>query len=296
MEVDTVASVEGSPGPAARTGVRRRLSPHLPQRRLSPDTGERGVLSSWAAIGLPVVCALWLLAAPATAWAATTGTATIIQPNTGAPLDSGGLGTAYGVSLPSGASCPGDTAHQGFHVYSYLVPAGHNPTEASYRGEFPSRWYGYISYGAYFGAVNTAEGTGQVMTLPQFSWTRYSSYLGELFPHGTKKATWEGGILCANVHGAVTNYWNTQIAFTRTSADPGGFTWRVVSPPPAGSTNTRTVVGITLLVVALLLGALAVFLSRRRGRADPESDEGHGPTSRPVAPDSAQRLPAPAGR
>ena len=242
------------------------------------------------------MAALWLLAAPSTAGAATAGTATIIQPDTGAPLDSGGSGTAYGVGLPSGASCPGDTAHQGYHVYSYLIPAGHNPTEASYKGEFPSKWYGYISYGAYFGPVNTAEGTGQVMTLPQFSWTRYSSFLGHLFPRQCRQGHLGGRHPVRQRGGAVTNYWNTQLVFTRTSADPGGFTWRVVAPPPVGANDTWTVVGITLLVLAFLFGALAFVLSRRRGRADPGSDDGDGPTSPPVAPDSAHRLPAPAGR
>jgi hypothetical protein len=286
VQADIDAGAVGSQSRAPHSGGRRHPShrPRIQDLRL------------WAIVGLLLVCVLWLVATPTTSSAATSGVATIIQPNTGAPLASGGSGTAYGVSLPSGASCPGDTAHQGYHVYSYLIPAGHTPTEVSYKGEFPSRWYGYISYGAYFGAVNTAEGTGQVMTLPQFSWMRYSSYLGELFPHGSTKATWEGGIVCATAGGKVTNYWNTQIIFTRTSADPGGFTWRVVAPPPANSNNTWLVVGVTLLVLAVLFGALAVVLSRRRGRTEPPAGDGPESASPPVGPGAARRLPTPAGR
>jgi hypothetical protein len=169
------------------------------------------------------------------------------------------------VSLPAVASCPGDTEHDGYHVYSYLVPAGHTPTEVRFT-LFPSRWSGYFSYGAYYGPVNTAPGTGQVMTLPVFSWSRYSSYLDHLFPAGVRHATWEGGIACANSYGTVTNYWNTQILFTRTSSDPGGFVWRVVNPQPVSSSSTHVIVGITFLVVAVLLGGLVLVLSRRQRR------------------------------
>jgi hypothetical protein len=225
---------------------------------------------------------------PVTAGAATAGTATIVQPNSLEPLDAGGSGTAYGVSLPSNASCPGDTAHDGYHVYSYLIPAGHTPAEVSFKTGVPSRWYGYISYGDYYGAVNTAEDTGQVITPPLFSWTRYTSYLGDLFPDGVRHATWDGGIACADTDGVVTNYWNTQIVFTRTSADPGGFTWRVVAAPPATSDNTGLILGVCLLVAAALLGALVVVASRRRrsdsggpGPAGPGGPGGRGPERGP---------------
>ena len=163
---------------------------------MSAGTGERGDLSLWAGIGLPAA-PLWLAAAPATAGAAT-GDGEIIHPATGAPLDSGGSATTYGVALPAGASCPGDTAHDGYHVYSYLVPAGHTPTEVSLHEGVPEPLVGFISYGAYYGAVNTAEDTGQVMTLPQFSWSRYSSYLNDLFPTAPDRPPGRAGSLCAN--------------------------------------------------------------------------------------------------
>ncbi len=221
-----------------------------------------------------------LLAWPATAGAVTVGTAEIIHPATGAPLDSGGSETTYGVNLPAVASCPGDTEHDGYHVYSYLVPAGYTPTQVRYTS-LPSRWSGYFSYGAYYGPVNTAPGTGQVMTLPVFSWTRYSSYLDDLFPGGVRHATWEGGIACADSYGTVTNYWNTQILFTRTSSDPGGFVWRVVNSQPVSSNSTHVIVGVTLLVVAAFLGGLVLVLSRRQRRQSNDGGtDGAGPGGR----------------
>jgi hypothetical protein len=232
-----------------------------------------------------VAVTVLLVATPATASAATAGTATIIQPDTLAALDSGGAATPYGVSLPAGASCPGDTAHQGYHVYSYLVPKGHLPTEVSFKKEVPSKWYGFIAYGDYYGAVNTAEDTGQVMGLPEFSWLRYSSYLGDLFPHGTTKATWEGGIACTNTDGVVTNYWNSQIVFTKSSSDPGGFTWRVVANPPLPSSRSWLTAGITLLALAVVSGGVALLLGRRRhADGDADADSAQGPRPGPEAP------------
>ncbi len=245
---------------------------------------------------LGVVAMFGLVAAPASASAATAGTATIIQPDSLTPLDSGGSATPYGVALPPGASCPGDTAHQGYRVDSYLVPKGQTPTEVNFKKGVPSRWFGYIAEGSYYGAVNTAENTGQVMALPEFTWTRLSSYLGDLFPRGATRATWEGGIVCVTTNGAVTNYWNSQIVFTRSATDPGGFTWRVVANPPLTANRTWLTAGIVLLVLAALFGAVAIGLSRRRDSDGDTKDP--GPTSDPTPPDGepSDRVHAGAGR
>jgi hypothetical protein len=254
--------------------------------------------------------AIWLVGAPVTAGAATAGTAEITVPGQTTPLKSGGSATSYGVALPAGASCPGDTAHQGYHVYSYLVPEGVSPTAVSFKTGDPSRWYGFVAYGDYYGAVNTAEGTGQIMTLPdQFTWSRFSSFMGDLFPHGARTATWEAGIACADTHGVVTNYWNTEVAFTKTASDPGGFTWRVLTPPPA-SDNSSLVVGVVLVALAVGFAVLAIGLSRRQRTArptdpsptDPSSaDPSSGPHHDPSDPsddssDHSPPTPAAAGR
>lgn len=225
--------------------------------------GGRRWLRRGAAL-LPIVTVLWTLTAPGTAWAVTAGAASIVQPGTLTSLDSGGADTPYEVALPSNASCPGDTAHQGYHVYSYLVPAGHTPAEVDFKHGVPNRWYGYFSYGSYYGAADTAEDTGQIMALPEFSWTRYSTYPGLIFPDGRTRTTWEGGIACTTTDGVVTNYWNTQFVFTKSATTPGGFTWRVIANPPVATSHTWITVGIALLVLAALFAAAAILLSRRR--------------------------------
>jgi hypothetical protein len=254
----------------------------------APALARRRIAGRGLAMGLAAAAAaIWLVGAPVTAGAATAGTAEIIVPGQTTPLKSGGSATSYGVALPAGASCPGDTAHQGYHVYSYLVPAGVSPTAVSFRTGDPSRWYGFVAYGDYYGAVNTEEGTGQITTLPdQFTWSRFSSFMSDLFPHGARTATWEGGIACADTHGVVTDYWNAEVAFTKTASDPGGFTWRVLTPPPA-SDNTSLVVGVVLVVLAVGFAVLTVAL-RRRQRAPRSTDPSSG-----SHPEAAAQVSAP---
>lgn len=207
----------------------------------------------------------WSVQSAAAAPAA--GIAQVTVPGEPSPLRSGGSATPYAVALPQGARCPGDTAHDGYHVFTYLVPRGESPAAVSFRTGVPSRWFGYIAAGAYYGAVNTAENTGEIVALPtEFTWSRLTP--GDLFVHGASTATWEGGIACANVHGVVTNYWNTQVVFKASSVDAGGFTWYVDGTDgpvaqPSGGTNWGLPLGIALVGVALALGGIALTLRRR---------------------------------
>ena len=213
-----------------------------------------------------------LVVAPVTAGAATASTEEITLPGSLTPLSTGGSDTSYGVILPSGASCPGDTAHDGYHVFSYLVPKGVSPTSVSFKTGEMSKYYGFISYGAYYGAINTAENTGQIIGIPSaFTWSRLTPK--DLFPDGQKSAVWDGGIACADVHGNVTDYWNSEITFTASSSDPGGFTWKVVHQSAVSSTSTGLTVGLILIAVAVVFAAVAVVLSLRARKSGPPEVE-----------------------
>lgn len=235
---------------------------------------------------LTVLLVASLLATPAVAGASVVaGTESVTHPGALTPLDSGGSETLYGLALPVGASCPGDTAHQGYHVFSYLVPKGVAPASINFKRGTANKGFGYIAYGSYYGAINTAEGSGEVVGLPsQFTWTRLTT--SDLFPDGQKSSTWEGGIACANTHGVVTNYWNSQIVFTASTSDPHGFTWRVVADPTLGPSHKWLWIGVMLIVVSVALVALAVFLSRRQDPASNQRSSGapssKGPGSAPV--------------
>ena len=108
---------------------------------------------------VPVLLVAWLSAVPATAGASVVaGTEEITQPGSLTPLDSGGSETLYGVVLPSGAGCPGDTAHDGYHIFSYLVPKDVSPASVNFKRGRADKGFGYIAYGMYYGAINTAVG------------------------------------------------------------------------------------------------------------------------------------------
>ncbi len=246
-------------------------------------------LAAGALALVPVLLVAWLSAVPATAGASVVaGTGEITQPGSLTPLDSGGSETLYGVVLPSGAGCPGDTAHHGYHIFSYLVPKDVSPAAVNFKRGRADEGFGYIAYGMYYGAINTALGTGLVAGLPpDFTWARLTRK--DLFPQGQKSATWEGGIACANTDGVVTNYWNSQIVFTASTSDPRGFTWRVVAQPALGPSHEWEWIGVALIVLSVLLAALAVFLSRRRDQSSggPSASDG-----KRANPDGA---PSPAG-
>jgi hypothetical protein len=182
----------------------------------------------------------WSLYVATAASASTTnGTATITDPSN-SPLATGGSSTSFTVELPAQAACTGDSASDGYEVYSYLVPQGTSPTAITFTGGDPSTGYGFFSsIGTYYGAANTAPTTGQIIGIPDFEWgpaVESDSLLSILLAGG---GVWEAGIACANSSGVVTDWWNTEITFTANSSDPDGFTWSDVPGLP-GTTPTTT--------------------------------------------------------
>ena len=98
-------------------------------------------------------------------------------------------------------------------------------------------------------------GSGQVSELPsQFTWTRLTPK--DLFPDGQTSATWEGGIACANTHGVVTDYWNSQIVFTASASDPTRLHLAGRGPAePWRPSHKWLWLGVALIVLSILLAA-----------------------------------------
>jgi hypothetical protein len=177
------------------------------------------------------------------------GTATIAQPGTTTALPSGGSTAQFTLSLPAQASCTGDTATGGYHVYSYLVHQGTALSGITFVN-FPSAGYGLVnSLGTYFGPANTAVTTGQIIGIPNnFEWGPLvatdggSVTLAQLLYTGGTTGVWEAGLVCADTHGAVSDNWNTEVTFTASSSDAHGFTWSAVpgSTTPTTTTTTTT--------------------------------------------------------
>ena len=171
------------------------------------------------------------------------GVATIANPNGDAPLASGGSTTDFTVTLPANASCDGDTVSNGYHVYSYLVPQGTDPTWDTFKTGLPSRDYGFLTdTGLYYGKANTAPTTGQIIGIPgtlQFAplLSRGATLDTLLYSGGNTSGLWEAGIACANSSGTVTDYWNTEVTFTADNTDPNGFVWSDTPGPCTADTT-----------------------------------------------------------
>ena len=224
-------------------------------------TFRRVAVRAAAAGGILALCA-----APATAFASTlNGTATIADP-TDSPLASGGSATSFTVTLPAQAACTGDTASDGYHVESYLVPQGTSPTSITFTGGVPSTGYGFFSStGTLYGPANTATTTGQIIGIPDFEWgPAVESYnlKSALLYNGGTSGVWEAGIACTNSSGVVTDYWNTEITFTSSTSDPDGFVWADVPGLPTDTPESATTIVLPLVGVAVLGSGL--WFSRRR--------------------------------
>jgi hypothetical protein len=200
------------------------------------------------------------------------GVATIADPDGLAPLASGASTDEFTVALPANASCDGDTATQGYHVFSYLQPEGTNPVGVLFTTGFPSSYYGLVtSTERYYGAANTAISTGQIIGIPNN--LEFAPLLSKgvsldtlLYADGNTDGVWEAGIACANSSGVVTDYWNTEVTFTASGTDPNGFVW---SDTPGPCTTNATVAFTSAAGVTFNQRAANAFTASASGCPDP---------------------------
>ncbi len=212
---------------------------------------------------LAATTALWALPAATASASTLNGTATITNPSNNVALTSGGSTTVFTVVLtPSPADCSGDTATDGYHVYSYLLPQATTVTTDDFSTGSPSEGLGLVDSSGYYGPANTAPTTGQIINIPaDFEWADLLS-LGETAANldNGSSAVWDAGIACANSSGAVTDYWNTQVTFTASTSDPNGFVW---SAGPGTQTPEVPWAATLPVAGALILGG-GLWFSRRR--------------------------------
>ncbi len=90
------------------------------------QTARRRLRAVAAAVLVAVTAAGTLVLVGSTPASASTlnGIATIASPGRDHPADLGRVDHALHRVLPAQAACDGDTATDGYHVYSYLVPEG----------------------------------------------------------------------------------------------------------------------------------------------------------------------------
>jgi hypothetical protein len=211
-------------------------------------SGPRRLKVGLAAVVVFMATFAGLTAAGVSPAAASTldGTATIANPGNDSALASGGSATQYTLTLPAGASCTGDTATDGYHVFSYLVREGTSPAAISFASGLPADYPDaptglFDSTGNYYGPANTAVSTGQIVSIPgnlEFApMLSRGLSLSKLLYTGSTSGVWEAGIACANSTGAVSDYWNTEVTFTSSGSDPNGFVW-ADTPGPCVADST----------------------------------------------------------
>ena len=202
--------------------------------------------------------ALMLVWVPVASAAGTlAGPAQVVLPDGVTPLSNGGSQTNFQLRLPGGAHCSGDTASQGFSVYSFIVPSSVDPGTLTFSGDGPSQGFPLIdSSGSPYTAATTAPTTGQIFPSgpPTFN---YAPFDISTLPAGTYKI----GIECANSAGVADLYFLRTITISASATDPQGFTWAVVPPNDIPESPLAVALPLSALVVA---GIGFVVIRRRR--------------------------------
>jgi hypothetical protein len=229
----------------------------------------RGIAAKFAAATAITVGGLAMFGVPAMA-GTSAGNATILDPASNKPLNTGGSTTTWTIGLPPQAHCTKDTATNAYHVYSYIVPASVNPNTLSFTSTGPTDPtlnpldYPLVdTFGSPYIAANTAPNTGQVIQIPQFNWAAFS-----IDARGTTASlpagTYNVGIACATGAGVEDVFWNVQKTFTAAASDPAGETWTAANPTTSVP-ETPTAILLPLSFIAIIgVGGGMIVLRRRR--------------------------------
>jgi hypothetical protein len=189
-------------------------------------------------------------------------------------LDHGASATVFGLRLPSGAACPGDTQHDQWRIQSFMVPDKVDPGTLSFDntqphgdGMFPLYSSDTKPYTQQATAANSTAGKpGAVVNVPPMSFKVFT-------PGLVAPGTYRIGLACTLAPARTTAvYWDTQIVIAAASSDrPAGFVWRLASAPATltkvDSGSNTGVIAVVVLAVAALLG----FFFWRRSRRVPSS-------------------------
>ena len=198
-------------------------------------------------------------------------------------LAGGGSATEFSVRLPVGASCPGDSANDGYRVQSFMVPTTVTPPAIQFDGLGPAPnaygdWETFRQplydtatkpFVSALTAVAVAPGRpGAIVNIPPLSFAVYGP--GELPP-----GRYHLGIACTLANRPVT-YWDTEVVVAGASDDkPAGITWKLANAAGA-TTSSNGLPGPApafAAAVAVAVGASVYVRRRLRPRSLSEATE-----------------------
>lgn len=187
----------------------------------------------------------------------------------GTPVDRGNGFTVFGLRLPEGATCPGDSANDQWRTQTFMIPADQDPLELTYGAIGPEPWDSGEHW-AFFGTDtipyvdvllqrNSVAGQpGVIPTLPPFS---FSVIAGENVPPQEYRI----GVACT-YFGVTTQFWDNRITVTSAGDDPDEFTWRLADAPVEAPTDDDSSLPIIPIAIGVVLVAgLGLFIWRRSG-------------------------------
>lgn len=189
-------------------------------------------------------------------------------------IGEGGGTTVFGLQLPSGASCPGDSRNDQWRVQTFVVPSEIDPGTLRYNSIGPEGDGLYALYGldtnpitAVLTGPNGAPGLpGLIIGL------RAASF--EIFPPGTlSDGTYKVGVACT-YFGDTASFWDTLIEVSRDPEDqPAEIRWETTSGASRAAsgvaTDQNSDSGTVAIVAAAVLAIVAagVFVARRSRRS-----------------------------
>jgi len=201
------------------------------------------------------------------------GSVTIVN-ETREALTEGNGSTVFGLLLPGGASCPGDSRNDQWRVQTFIVPAEVDPGTLRYNSIGPDGDGMYALYG-----LDTNPITA-VLTAPNGSLGFPGLIIGlraasfEIFPPGTlPDGTYRVGVACS-YFGDTASFWDTLFEVSRDTEDkPAEVRWEVTSPAAGATSGIPSDQGsnsgpfAVVLAAVLAIGAVGVFYVRRSRRS-----------------------------
>jgi len=198
------------------------------------------------------------------------GDITIVEVNNrDRPVSQGDSNTLFSVRLPTGATCPGDSANDDWRVQSFIVPLGMDPGALEYGALRPIGDNLHALYGAdtrpYIQAFLEQNGgsgqPGRILDAPPLS---FGVFPAGLLPEGTYRI----GVACTFFRDTA-KFWDTEIVLSADpDVQPGELRWSVVDQAGSttsaaeqdGSGNARW----PFVAAASVAVAFIAFLARRR--------------------------------
>jgi hypothetical protein len=187
------------------------------------------------------------------------GAPRVVQPRgsaaAGQPLTEGGSATAFGLALPEGAACTGDSAGGNYRVQSYMVPASVSPASLTFDSmgpvpqgtgaDFRQPLYDttrkpYVN--ALTDIATAPGGPGTISQIPAFSLAVFADAPDLTGPQIIPPGSYNLGIACT--HGPagpdqLDRFWNIRFDVAADPADrPLGLRWTVAEAQAVAPTVT----------------------------------------------------------